>query len=252
MYGSADLDVFAALQNPWPPLDSTRVTYNLALTSARELWGEELKNNPSFGGHTLIRAGIDGPDPMVLCNGTRATCPTDPRQVAQGATHTCTGILATYTGDLFWLACTVVQGTAEQTGLADTARGASPEDVVVGQDPDAAQDYDADPAVRPPTSVVPAVFDSAAADARNHDVLKALGDGDETHFFQGGGAVLIGDGHSHEALAYLAEHGYGEGTVRITKGGVFSSGKLTVKDSPDQAAFEGAVARISDKDVEFE
>src|SRR6185295_19914221 len=58
VYGSQELDFFATLTKPWGALDSTNVTYNLTLHSAKELWGEELKNNPSFGGHTLIRAGV--------------------------------------------------------------------------------------------------------------------------------------------------------------------------------------------------
>src|SRR5690242_13861882 len=80
-YASKQLDVFAVMNKPWPALDSSRVTYNLSLHSAKELWKEELKNNPSFGGHTLIRAGVDGADPMLMCTGTPATCPTDPRQI---------------------------------------------------------------------------------------------------------------------------------------------------------------------------
>ncbi len=242
MYGSADLDVFAVLNKPWPALDSSRVTYNLSLRSARELWGEELKNNPSFGGHTLIRAGIDGPDPMLMCTGTPDTCPTDPRHIPSGATHTCDGILGTYSGELFWLACTGVEG--DPTAVT-AARGTAPEDVVIGQNPDVAQDDDASAAILAP-------FDADEADARNRDVLKALDDGDSTYFYQGGIAVLIGDGHSHAALQHLGAHGYTEGTVRIKKAGAFSKGTVYVSNSPDQRVFAEALARISDKDVEFE
>jgi hypothetical protein len=110
VYGARHLDLWEQMQAPWPALDSTRVTYNLTLYSARELWDEELKNNPSFGGHTLVRAGVDGvPDPIRMCTGTRKTCPTDPRQIAGGWKHGCDGILGTYAGDLYWLACSVFE-----------------------------------------------------------------------------------------------------------------------------------------------
>lgn len=162
MYGSDDLDVWNQLTVHLDPVDSTRVTYNLALSSAKELWGEELKNSPDFAGHTLIRAGVDGvPDPILMCTGhsgkdpddptklSEGACPTDPRQVAAGAKHCCDGILGKYTGDLFWMACTVVvnAGPKEQEAVGG-ALGSAPVDVVVGQDPDKAQDYDAPPAVK--------------------------------------------------------------------------------------------------------
>lgn len=247
VYGSRDLDVWAQLQAPWPPLDSSNVTYNLTLSGAAELWGDELKNNPSFGGHTLLRAGIDGlPDPINLCNGTRDTCPTDPRQVAAGATHTCSGILGKYAGDLFWVACTVVQGGAQATQSVETARGSAPEDVLLGADPDTVHEVQADAPVR---GLDPAI--AAEVDARNREVLKNLDDGEETHFYQSEGALLIGDGHPHAAVEYLGSIRYVEGTVRIKKGGVLSAGKIYVSNCLDQYAFQDAVARISDKEVEF-
>jgi hypothetical protein len=145
MYGSADLDVWSQLNTPVAPVDSSNVTYNLALYSAQELWDEELQNDPDFAGNTLIRAGVDGvADPLLMCTGTRDTCPTDPRQVAEGAVHQCDGILATYTGDLYWLACTKV--IHADKSVVDAARGDAPEEVVIGQDPDQTQDYDAPPA----------------------------------------------------------------------------------------------------------
>lgn len=249
VYGSRDLDVWAQLQQPWPALDSTKVTWNLTLSGAPELWGEELKNNPSFGGHTLLRAGVDGvPDPINLCNGTRQTCPWDPRQVAAGATHTCNGILGKYTGDLFWVACTVVQGGgAEVAAAVKAARGEAPEDVLLGANPDVVHEVQADAPVR---GLDPTV--AAEVDARNLDVLKALEDGEETHFYQAEGALLIGDGHPWAATQYIGSIRYVEGTVRIKKGGTFSSGKLYVSGYLDATEFETAVARISDKTVVFE
>jgi hypothetical protein len=244
VYGNKELDLWAQLQTPWPALDSTRVTYNLTLSSAKELWDDELKNHPSFAGNTLIRAGVDGvPDPIKLCNGTVDTCPTDPRQVLAGKTHTCDDVLGTYKGDLYWLACTSIENSAEGEQLATTARGGTQGDVNLGANPDEAHD----------TSVAVVLpFDGAAADSRNQAVLKALDDGDETYFLQGGPIVLIGDGHAVAAIQALYLQEYAQGTVRIKKGGMMSSGKLKVSGCPDEAVFEAAVGRISDKSVEFE
>lgn len=107
LYGSRHLDIWDQLQTPWPALDSTRVTYNLALHHARELLPEDLWDDPQLRGHTLVRPGVDGAaDPLRMCTGTAKSCPTEPRAVAAGETHTCDGVLATYHGDLHWLACT--------------------------------------------------------------------------------------------------------------------------------------------------
>ena len=245
-YGSAHLDVWAQLQTPWPALDSTKVTWNLTLQGAPELWTDELKNNPSFGGHTLIRPGVDGvPDPIKMCSGTKATCPTDPRQVAGGAKHKCDGILGAYVGDLYWLACTsVVRG---DKAVVAAALGTAPEGVLIGEDPDTAHELQAGPTVLGlPADVATEV------DTRNYDVLKSLDDGDETYYYQAGKAVLIGDGHATAAVQYIGSINYVEGTIRIKKGGVLSAGKLYVSKCPDQQVFEAAIARISDKTVEFE
>ena len=243
VYGAKRLDVWEHLDTPWPPMDSTNVTYNLSLSSAKELWDEELKNNPSFAGHTLIRAGVDGvPDPILLCNGTPTTCPTDPRQVAAGWTHNCDGILGTYKGDLYWVACTVVGGGDE--ALLTEARGGTQRDVGLGMDPDDEHDaYSRENLLE---------YDVAAADARNQAVLKALDDGEETYFLQGGSIVLIGDGHDNAAIRALYVQNYVQGSLRIKKGGMLSSGKLIVSGCPDEATFEEAIGRISDKTVEFE
>jgi hypothetical protein len=163
MYGSSDLDVWNQLTRQLDPVDPSHVTYNLALSSAKELWAEELKNSPDFAGHTLIRAGVDGvPDPILMCTGHSGkdpddptkledgACPTDPRQVAAGAKHVCNGILGKYSGEMFWMACTeVVNAGPKEQAAVDTARGAAPKQVVVGQNPDDPQDYDAPPATAP-------------------------------------------------------------------------------------------------------
>jgi hypothetical protein len=64
--------------------------------------------------------------------------------------------------------------------------------------------------------------------------------------------VLIGDGHDNAAIRALYVQEYEQGSIRITKGGMLSSGKLTVTGCPDEPTFEAAVARISEKSVEFE
>ncbi|MFQ3563043.1 hypothetical protein QZN11_40400 [Streptomyces gramineus] len=93
------------LQGPWIPLDSSHVTSNLTLRRADGPWERELAGSPELDGHTIVVPGRDGvPDPLRLCTGTAVTCPTDPRQVADGAVHGCDGVLATLHGDLHWLA----------------------------------------------------------------------------------------------------------------------------------------------------
>jgi hypothetical protein len=189
---------------------------------------------------------VDGvPDPIRLCDGTPATCPTDPRQVAAGATHTCSGILGTYSGDLYWLACTSIVGGDRDVVAA--ALGDSPTVVLMGADPDTPH------ALRGVTGLQELPADVAAeVDARNRDVLKVLDDGEETYFYQAGKAVLIGDGHPFAAVEYIGSIRNFEGKVRIEKGGVFSAGKLYVSGASDRSVFADAVARISDKDVVFE
>jgi hypothetical protein len=104
--GSREVGIREMIQAPWPPLDSSHITCNLALRNAGGLWNNDLADNPEFGGHTVIVPGCGGAaDPIRLCTGTRATCPTEPRHVANGATHGCDGILGTLRGDLYWLAC---------------------------------------------------------------------------------------------------------------------------------------------------
>lgn len=237
VYGSHDLDIWEQLQAPWPALDSTRVTYNLALYNAAELWGEELKNNPSFGGHTLLRAGVDGvPDPILLCTGTPDTCPTDPRAVAAGATHNCDGILGTYTGDLYWLACTSFVGVSKD--LATAALGGRSTDVAMGFDPD----------------WMPSESDLDAIAAVNRDNVKDTDDGDSIGFVVGGWVMLIGDGHDGTYADYAGfQEDVAHGTLTVHKGGVFSAGSIDVTGVPPakQGVVESAISRFSDKKINF-
>jgi hypothetical protein len=237
VYGSDDLDIWEQLKAPWPALDSSRVTYNLCLYNAQELWDEELKNNPQFGGHELIRAGVGSvPDPLRMCTGTRATCPTDPRDVARGATHTCDGILGTYQGDLYWLACTSFSHT--DRSVTDTAMGGSSTDVVLGADPD----------------WIPAESDQEAIAEVNRSNVKDADDDDVLSYVLGGFAFLIGDGHDMGYVDYAAfQSDTVSGKLTVHKGGVFSSGSLDIENVPPskQGVVEAAVARFSDKEANF-
>jgi len=237
VYGSHHLDIWEQLQAPWPALDSSRVTYNLSLYNAQELWTDELKNNPSFGGHKLIRAGVDGvPDPIRMCTGTRATCPTDPRQIAAGATHECDGILATYPGDLYWLACTSFSNADKS--VTDTAMGGASTDVVMGSDPDWLPDESDFNAI-------------AEVNGRN---VKDADDGDVLSYDIGGFVFLIGDGHDSGYADYAAfQEDHVAGKLTVNKGGITSAGSLEVEGVPPakQGIVEDAVGRFSDKKVRF-
>jgi hypothetical protein len=237
VYGSGELDIWEQLQAPWAPLDSTNVTYNLALGNAAELWADELQNDPGFGGHTLIRAGVDGvPDPILMCTGSPDTCPTDPRAVAAGATHTCDGILGTYSGDLYWLACTSFSGVSKD--LETAALGGRSTDVVMGANPD----------------WVPDDSDLDAIAAINRENVKATGDEESIDFVIGGWVMLIGDGHTEGYVDYASfQNDVARGSLTVNKGGAFSAGSLDVTGVPPakQGVVEAAIARFSDKTVNF-
>jgi hypothetical protein len=236
VYGSGDLDLWEQLQAPWAPLDSTNVTYNFSLGNAAELWAAELQNNPSFGGHTLVRAGVDGvPDPILMCTGSPDTCPTDPRAVAAGATHTCDGILGTYTGDLYWLACTSFSGVSRD--VATSALGGRSTDVAMGIDPD----------------WLPGESDFDAIASINRENVKATADQDSIDFVVGGWVMLIGDGHGGYDDYASFQDDVVRGTLTVNKGGTFSAGSLDVTGVPPakQGVVESAIARFSDKTVNF-
>jgi hypothetical protein len=76
---------------------------------------------------------------MVLCNGTTVTCPTDPRQ---RRTHGCTGLLARFTGDLYWIACTGIVLPADQA-LVRQASPDVPPTVFLNDDPDSWEQHTA-------------------------------------------------------------------------------------------------------------
>ncbi len=237
-YNSTQLDIFAQLQAPWPALDSTRVTYNLALHNAQELWGEELKNSPDFAGHTLIRAGVDGvPDPIRMCTGTRATCPTDPRRIAAGDTHKCDGILARYTGDLYWLACSSI--IRADRSVVSAAKGGTSDSVVLGADPD----------------WIPGDSDFDAVAEVNKANVKATDDGDQIAVTVGGFIALIGTGHDQTYLNYAyLQADKAQGTITVNKGGMLSgAGSLDVSGIPPvkQGVVQAAIERFSDKTVNF-
>jgi hypothetical protein len=238
VYGSYRLDIWEQLQAPWPTLDSSRVTYNLTLHSAGELWDEELKNNPQFGGHTLVRAGISGvPDPLRMCTGTPASCPTDPRAVAKGATHTCDGILGTYRGDLYWLACTSFLHS--DASVTNAALQGLQDNVRMGEDPE----------WKPGDSDLEQV---AAVNGRN---VKDAGDGTILDYQLGGLLFLIGDGHDGQHSAYARfQRNAMVGTLTVHKGGILSgAGSLQVENVPpaQQGVVEAAVAAFSEKEVVF-
>ncbi len=240
VYGSSHLDIWEQLQAPWPALDSTRVTYNLALYNAAELWENELKNNPQFGGHTLIRAGVGGvPDPIRMCTGTPTTCPTDPRQVAAGRTHTCSGILGQYKGDLYWLACSsfIRQQRGNYEGATTAMQGVT-DNVVMGGNPD----------------WLPDDSDFAAIAEVNRTNVKAAGDGDLLEYLLGGFVCLIGDGHDLAHTRYAKfEDDKVAGKLTVNKGGLTGAGSLDFEGVPvsKQGVVESAVERFSDKKVNF-
>lgn len=191
-YSSELLDAWEHLEAPWPRLDSSSVTYNLSLESAWEYWDEELKNDPQLGGHQLVRAGIgDVPDPIRLCTGTPDTCPTDPRQVAEGWTHTCDGVLgrAEFQGeDLYWLAC-VPMDMADRA-VVDAALDGRPRKVVLGDDPDRVLLLDD--------------ADLLDLDRVNIATVENAGDGTLLEYGVVGSGIRVGDGHDFKHRKYFA------------------------------------------------
>jgi hypothetical protein len=141
IHAPADVVAFETLERPWGAIDSTGVTYNLAL----EGLGQKLLDayaGVNWGGHTVLTVDTGlGCEPQ-MCTGDETTCPKDPRMVAgtvPGPTaHGCEGILARYAGqELYWVACAVIDGFDEETMAAvRAARGDAPAGVQIGLDPD--------------------------------------------------------------------------------------------------------------------
>jgi hypothetical protein len=138
------------LRAPWPELTATDVTYNLALRAFAGITKYEQFTTAVFASdHLPHLPGIDLEDPAQLCTGTVGQCPTDPRE--QRA-HTCHGLLARYTGELHWIACTnfrlprneeerdmvgmTEDEVIEAQEVIDTARGDAPPSVYLNSDPD--------------------------------------------------------------------------------------------------------------------
>jgi Putative adhesin Stv domain len=138
------------LQAPWPTLTSSDVTYNLTLRAFAGIAKYERFTTAVFASdHLPHLPGVDLEDPTQLCTGTVGQCPTDPRE--QRA-HTCHGLLARYTGELHWIACTnfrlprdeeerAIVGMTEDEAteareVIDAARGDTPPSVFLNSDPD--------------------------------------------------------------------------------------------------------------------
>jgi hypothetical protein len=153
-FGSLE-QVLPQLQAPWPALTSANVTYNLTLTAFSEIttlqhWSAAMQNSP----HEPHLPGLDLGESVSLCTGAVGQCPTDPRL---GLPHACDGLLARYTGELHWIACTgfVLPETEEErieSGMSaqelagthatlDAARGDAPPSVFLGDDPDDWEQY---------------------------------------------------------------------------------------------------------------
>lgn len=206
VYGSRQLDVWEQLDAPWPPLDSGNVTYNLSLHSAWDEWPSDLRNDPRFGGHQLIRAGIgDVPDPIHLCTGTPLTCPTTPAQVAAGQTHTCRGILGLQElqgEDLYWVACTPLDGV--DRAVVDAVLEGRPARVLLGEDPD-----------RFP---MVAESDLLAISRVNGTNLAHARHGEVLNYYVAGSAFFVGPGHAEEHHAYaVTQEDFHRGRLTVWK-----------------------------------
>lgn len=137
------LDDFSKMDQPWPAINSTGVTYNLSLEPlTSEQRARLVSDDQDWGGHTLLLVGTNLDCEPQLCTGVPATCPKDPRMitgaVAGPTEHNCDGILAKYAGqDLHWIACTVTEGfDAAIQGAVETARGDGIGQSFLGENPD--------------------------------------------------------------------------------------------------------------------
>lgn len=234
--GPHQLDLWDQLKAPWPPLDSTNVTYNLTLYDDPEGLDLLLANDPWLGGHELIRPGGSLPDPVRLCTGTPRTCPTDPRAVAAGDTHECDGILGRFHGDLYWVACSLfLHADASVTNASTVGVSVT---VGLGGDPDWQPDES----------------DQQAIAEVNRANVKHASDGEALDYVIGGFLFLIGAGHQvkHQRYARFQRDSV-QGALRVHKNGVFHNGALAVDGigPSQQGLVEYAVGRFSDKEVRF-
>jgi hypothetical protein len=281
----------AELTQPWPALDSTRVTYNLRLEALNAQEQKEIDVLGADFPHTIVMIGRDLPSAQ-LCTGDSTTCPSDPRMIAGTVAgpreHGCDGLLATYKGqELHWIACTGIDGFgADAQGAVDTARGDAPASVLHGENPDSAvatalgylrdhpqafeawfdslsdaeqQKLLADPGIAAwskgrtftTTEWAPSDADVQAVAAINQPYVKGLGSDDEGTWQVAGFLVLLGDGHGYVDWA-RGQHDYASGTFKV-KRATFGAGKLVFSGVPPmhQGTLESAVGQFSDKEIEF-
>jgi hypothetical protein len=100
-------------------------------------------------------------------------------------------------------------------------------------------------------------IDKAVVDNWNEVALKALTQGTSTGFYEVGGVVIIDakQGKDQPYLEWAKKLGGARLDAKITmtkKGGAFDSGKITVFGVQDEATFEAAIKRVSNKKVEFQ
>jgi hypothetical protein len=255
-YSSHQLDIWEQLQAPWPPLDSSHVTYNLVLENAVNNWKDELANDPQFGGNRVILPGLNAPDPLCMCTGNPDTCPTKPEQVANGMTHNCDGILGHLQGDLYWIACTTVvfprekpEAQPEQTAAivasqperaaANAVIEGKPRTVFLGDDPD----------------WVPDEVDQQTIARINGVNVQNAGDGAVLEYDLGGFAFLIGDGHNIPHVKYAARNHQDQftGQVKVCAGKAVTPARLQISGVPPykQGIVQAAVSLFSDAVVVF-
>ncbi|MEU9979263.1 hypothetical protein [Streptomyces sp. NPDC051014] len=209
IFGPTGLDIWQQLQAPWPPLDSSHVTYNLTLSNSEETLAYAFRNNPQFGNNEVLLPGRNFPDPIHLCNGTPETCPTNPEQVAQGMLHECNGVLGLLQGDLYWLACTSFIGlSAEAQPLVEAKLGDRVRGIRLGEDPDASATVSED--------------ERKQIERFNQMAFDYSYDKDSLSCTLIGPAVLIGPGHGipYQNRLRIAYHGdVSEGQIQFSKGG---------------------------------
>ncbi|MFF0220348.1 hypothetical protein [Streptomyces vinaceus] len=257
-YGAHQLDRWNGRKPPLPALNSRNVTYNLSLSSDSG-YDEELRNKPELGGHKLILPGKQGiPDPVRLCEGTPAECPSHPRQIRQGWQHNCLGLLGRLQGELHWLACIKLPLTDE----TEVALAGMPRSVLLGQDP-----YWTPPATRADAGAAPSMteaFDWApnAADLQAIAKVNAFNVVDSTpdvsllHYAIRGDVLLVGgtyhfgQGHDPGYVAHMTGEEVVGGYCQMDSDGVFHIDLPW--SSPHRPLVQAAFAQYSDEAVRFD